>query len=151
VLSAAAGIDRLKGEYHAIRQDINEVSRVKLFPPGLLPLVLDIHPSLSPPSFCGTGPRDLVAASAHAQYPPNPSLQVFGGKDGRFRFDWFFPVPVKFPRSVASDILGYRLEVGRLGSCLYPREPGLLLSCVLKLDSFWIMRLWGAWSAERGG
>lgn len=36
--------------------------------------------------------------------------EVFGGKDRRFRLDWFLPVPVAFPRSLAFDILGYRLD-----------------------------------------
>ena len=35
--------------------------------------------------------------------------EVFGGKDRRFRLDWFLPVPVAFPRSLAFEILGYRL------------------------------------------
>lgn len=52
-----SGIDRLKGEYHSIRGDVNE---------------------------------------------------VFGGKDGRFRVDWFVPTPAQFPGSLASDIFGYR-------------------------------------------
>ena len=41
-------------------------------------------------------------------------IQVFGGKDGRFRADWFVPYPAQFPGSMTSDIMGYRIEV-RLG------------------------------------
>lgn len=58
--------------------------------------------------------------------------EVFGGKDGRFRLDWFLPVPAAFPSSIASDLLGYRththeeeLEEGRRAQG--DEEEGILM------------------------
>jgi hypothetical protein len=38
-------------------------------------------------------------------------VQVFGGKDGRFRLDWLLPRPAHFPASIVADLLGYTIQV----------------------------------------
>jgi hypothetical protein len=76
VSTNTTSIDRLKGEYHGLNHDVNE---------------------------------------------------VFGGKDGRFRLDWFLPVPAAFPSSLASDILGYRLDDADAGARDRDEEEGILM------------------------
>lgn len=60
--------------------------------------------------------------SRAAQHEVN---EVFGGKDRRFRLDWFLPVPAVFPRSLAFEILGYRVD-DESGRAL-DEEEGILM------------------------
>lgn len=76
--------------------------------------------------------------------------EVFGGKDRRFRLDWFLPVPAAFPRSLAFEILGYRVD-DETGRALDEEEGILMVDRRRSLDRGGDVATMGGAVAAAGG
>lgn len=113
-VSCVLGIDRLKGEFHhsaSKAADVNEVAlplQIYHQPSFFIPF-LSI-PCLSIP-FLPIPARGFDGSSHPSALSFLCCVQVFGGKDGRFRLDWLLPRPAHFPASIVADLLGYTIQV----------------------------------------